>query len=349
MNSRERLLVALNGGLVDRVPCICPGGMMNMIVTELMQKTNIVWPDAHMDVNMMSELAKSVYEYGMFENYGVPFCMTVEVEAMGAEVDLGDTKFEPRVISYLLDTVSDFNKLKKLDVNSGRAKVSIEVIKRLKDNDGEVPVIGNLSGPISVASSLIDPIVFYKALRRKSEDAHKFISFVTDQSIAFGKAQIKAGADVITISDPSGTGEILGPKYFDEYAVKYLNKLIDGLHEENENIPVIVHICGQMHRVYRELNKIKADALSFDAVVSIKEVKKQMPGRIIMGNLSTYTLEFSDKDKIKRLTKNVLNTGVNIFSPACGLGTQSSLENIQTMLATVKEGNYDQYKYTEEK
>ena len=155
MNPRERLLGALNGGALDRVPCICPGGMMNMIVTELMEKTNIVWPDAHTDVDMMSELAKSVYEYGMFENYGVPFCMTVEVEAMGAEVNLGDTKFEPRVISYVLDTVSGFNKLKKLDINSGRPKVSIEVIQKLKNNDDQVPIIGNLSGPISVASSLI--------------------------------------------------------------------------------------------------------------------------------------------------------------------------------------------------
>ncbi len=341
MNPRDRLLGALKGTWVDRVPCICPGGMMNMIVTELMYKTNIVWPDAHTDVDMMSGLAKSVYEYGMFENYGVPFCMTVEVEAMGAKVDLGNTKFEPRVISYVLDGVSDFNKLKRLDVNSGRAKVSVEVINRLKNNNDKVPIIGNLSGPISVASSLIEPVNFYKELRREKEDAHRFIDFVTDQIITFGIAQIEAGADVITISDPSGTGEILGPKYFDEYAVKYLNKLIDGLREANEKIPVIVHICGQMHRVYNELNKIKADALSFDAVVSIKEVKKQMPGRIIMGNLSTYSLEFSDKDKIERLTKNVLNTGVDIISPACGLGTQSSLKNIQTMLATVKGENYD--------
>ncbi|OLS02193.1 MtaA/CmuA family methyltransferase [Tissierella creatinophila] len=341
MNTKERLLGALKGTQLDRVPCICPGGMMNMIVTELMHKTNILWPDAHTDVDKMSELAKSVYEYGMFENYGVPFCMTVEVEGMGAEVDLGDTKFEPRVVSYVLDTVSDYNKLKQFDIKAGRAKVSTDVISRLKSNNEGVPVIGNLSGPISVASSLMEPVVFYKELRRKKEDAHKFMGYVTNQILAFGKAQVEAGADVITISDPSGTGEILGPDYFDEYAVKYLNKLIDRLHEVNKKIPIIVHICGQMHRVYPELNKIKADALSFDAIVSIKEVKEQMPDRIIMGNLSTYALEFSNKEKIKTMTKSVLNSGVNIISPACGLGTQSSLENIQAMLAAVKEETHD--------
>lgn len=341
LNPRERLLGALQGTQLDRIPCICPGGMMNMIVTELMHKTNIMWPDAHTDVDKMTNLAAAVYEYGMFENYGVPFCMTIEVEGMGAEVDLGNTKFEPRVVSYVLDTVSDYNKLKQLDTNMGRAKVSIDVISRLKSKNEGVPVIGNLSGPISVASSLMEPVVFYKELRRKKEEAHKFMDLVTDQIMAFGKGQIEAGADVIAISDPSGTGEILGPDYFDEFAVEYLNKLIDGLHEINKEIPIIVHICGQMHRVYPELNKIKADALSFDAMVSIKEVKEQMPGRIIMGNLSTYALEFSDKEKIKIMTRSVLNSGVDIISPACGLGTQSSLENIQAMLAAVKEETHD--------
>lgn len=144
MNAKERLIGALNGAKLDRAPCICPGGMMNMIITELMYETGIMWPDAHIDVEKMTSLAASVYKYGMFENYGVPFCMTIEVEGMGAEVDLGNTKFEPRVVSYPLDTVSNYEKLKLLDVNKGRAKVSTDVISRLKSKEDGVPVIGNL-------------------------------------------------------------------------------------------------------------------------------------------------------------------------------------------------------------
>ncbi|HLR20958.1 MAG TPA: uroporphyrinogen decarboxylase family protein [Tissierellaceae bacterium] len=337
MNPRERLLGILKGAKLDRTPCICPGGMMNMIITELMHKTGIMWPDAHTDVNKMANLASSVYDYGMFENYGVPFCMTIEVEGMGAEVDLGDTKFEPRVINYILESVSDYKDLKPIDVNKGRAKVSTDVITKLKAKEDGVPVIGNLSGPISVASSLMEPVIYYKELRRRKEDAHKYMEFVTDQIIAFGEAQIRAGADVITISDPSGTGEILGPKYFDEFVVKYMNKLIDGLHRVDKSIPVIIHICGQMHKVYAELNKIKADAFSFDAMVSIKEIKEQMPDRLVMGNISSFALEFSNEKKIQAMTRNVVKHGVDIVSPACGLGTQSSLKNIQAILATVKE------------
>ena len=69
-------------------------------------------------------------------------------------------------------------------------------------------------------------------------------NYITDQLIAFGRAQIEAGADVIAISDPSGTGEILGPKYFEEFAVTYINRLLNGL--QKEKLGTIVHICGQM-------------------------------------------------------------------------------------------------------
>ena len=58
---------------------------------------------------------------------------------------------------------------------------------------------------------------------------------------------LEAGADVIPIADPSASGEILGPALFVEYAVKYLNKVVDAVHAAHG--PVIVHICGDMKSV----------------------------------------------------------------------------------------------------
>lgn len=339
MDSKERLLSVLNGNEADRVPCICPGGMMNMVITELMNECGIMWPEAHTDEEQMAKLSAAVYDYGMFENYGVPFCMTIEAESMGAKVDMGSKKYEPHVVEYVMNTVSDYNQLNILDISSGRAKVTADAISILKSKESSVPIIGNLSGPISVASSLMDPVVYYKELKKKKEDASKFMEFVTNQIIEFGKSQVKAGADIVAISDPSGTGEILGPVYFEEYAVKYINMLIDGIREVNKDIPIIVHICGQMHSVYPQLKELKADAFSFDAIVNIKEVREHMDGKILMGNVSSFALETANEDKISTMTKNVINNGIDIVSPACGLGTQSSMKNIQAMLKTVK-GEY---------
>lgn len=335
MTPKERLQLVLEKKSVDRPPCICPGGMMNMVTAELMEAVNVYMPEAHTEAGKMADLAKAVYEKGCFENYGVPFCMTVEAEEMGAKVDFGSTVYEPHVVEYVIDTVCSWDKLPRLDCDNGRAKVVLDAIRILKEETEGVPIVGNLTGPISTASSIMEPVIFYKELRKKNADAHAYMEFITDQLMAFGRAQIEAGADVIAISDPSGTGEILGPKYFQEFAVTYLNRLLDGL--QKEKMGTIVHICGQMNPVYKEVNQVHSDILSFDSVVPMREAREHLQERILMGNVSTYALEFGDPEKVKALTRNCMKNGSNIISPACGLGMKSPLLNVQAILECLKE------------
>ncbi|KMT21029.1 methylcobamide:CoM methyltransferase MtbA [Clostridium cylindrosporum] len=337
LSPKERLNKVFTKEEVDRPPCICPGGMMNMVTTELMDEVGISLPAAHSDAQMMADLARAVYEKGCFENFGVPFCMTVEAEELGAKVDMGSNIYEPHVVEYAINSVNEWTTLSKINFEDGRSKVVLDAIKILKSKKDDVPIIGNLTGPISTASSIIEPVVFYKQLRKSNKEAHEFLEFVTDELILFAKKQIEAGADIIAISDPSGTGEILGPKLFEEFAVKYLNKLIHSI--QKENIATIVHICGQMKNVYSEVNKVRSNVLSFDSMVSIKEARKNLGDRLLMGNVSTYTIEFGEANKIAQLTQRCVEDGSNIISPACGLGMKSPLKNIRSMIESLTKGD----------
>ena len=253
LSAKERLYKVIKGDSVDRPPCICPGGMMNMIIEDVMDITKVKWPEAHENAEMMAKLTMGVYENGGFENYGVPFCMTVEAEAMGATVGLGTKINEPRVTEYPIKSVSEWRNLESLNINEKRVKVVLDAIKILKSQKTEVPIIANLVGPVSTASSLMDPVDYYKELRKKPKEAHELMEFVTENLIIFAKAQIEAGADIIAISDPSGTGEILGPKLFGEFAVPYLNRIIKAIKDEAPG-GTIIHICGKLRSVYSVLN-----------------------------------------------------------------------------------------------
>ncbi len=334
MTEKERLLHILEQKKADRPACICPGGMMNMVTAALADACGAALPQAHCDAVQMAALAKAVHDYGCFENVGVPFCMTVEAEAMGARVDLGSRIYEPHVVGCVLQSVDEWERLPALDVKKGRAAVVLEAISLLKQQCPDVPVIGNLSGPVSTAASLLEPTTFYRELRRKNAQAHAYMDFVTEQLMRFGLAQIEAGADVIAVSDPSGTGEILGPKYFAEFAVPCLNRLVGRFRQAGAG--TIVHICGQMSPVYRQAAGIGSHALSFDAIVPLREARENLPGRVLMGNVSTYGIEFGDPQKIRAMTKACLQTGVDILAPACGLGMKTPLENEQAMLSCLK-------------
>ena len=332
--ANERLIKILSGLKTDRPACICPGGMMNMVTKSLQDVCGVYLPEAHTDARMMADLAMAVVDEKCFENYGVPFCMTVEAEGLGATCTMGTQLFEPHVTGYAIDTVEDYKKLTPMDLDSGRARVTLDAIRILKAETSDYPIIGNVVGPVSVASSVCEPTRYYKQMRQKRELTHEYMQFVTDEIIRFALAMIDAGANVIAMSDPSGTGEILGPKFFDEYAVEYINQVVDAVH--NAGAKIIVHICGQMKSVYEKVARINSDAFSFDAVVSLREARKNLPGKAIMGNVSTFAIEMQDEKTVEKLTRACFSNGSDIISPACGLGMGSELNNVQAVLKTVE-------------
>lgn len=167
LSPKERLNRILRREKVDRPPCICPGGMMNMVTTEVIEEVGMDFSKAHLNAQMMANIASAVYENGCFENYGVPFCMTIEAESFGAKVDMGTNIYEPHVVEYAINSVKEWEKISEINYEEGRAKVVIDAIKLLKSKGADVPIVGNLVGPISTASSIMEPSTFYKELKKK--------------------------------------------------------------------------------------------------------------------------------------------------------------------------------------
>ncbi|HEX9062751.1 MAG TPA: MtaA/CmuA family methyltransferase [Clostridia bacterium] len=333
---KERLLRVLNKEKVDRPPVICPGGMMNSAIVEVMEKSGHTLPKAHVDEKLMTLLSNDIHTLTGFENFGIPFCMTVEAEVLGSAINFGTLECEPKIQKELFPSVSEVS-IRPLEelLYKGRIDTVIKAGQKLSKGFPDIPVIGNLTGSISTAASIVDPMQFLKELRKDRDNAHRVLQYVTDFLIEFAKLMIDNGITLISIADPTATGEILGPKLFSEYAVTYLNKLIDGIHEMN--VPVIVHICGDMGSVKNHIASIKSNAISTDALVNLRQLKEELGEITTMGNLSTFLLEQGNPEKITSQTERLLRDGIDIISPACGLSTSTSLENIRALTYTVKE------------
>lgn len=332
MNTLERLKAVTEGSSADRPPCICPGGMMNMIFEELMESSGFFWPEAHSDSRAMAGLAMQLRRCGGFENYGVPFCMTVEAEAMGASVEIGDRMTEPHIVEPMLESASDYQKLPHYDYSKGRIRTVLDTISIIKANDQECPVIGNLTGPFSLAGSLVDMSVILKELRRAPESVHALMNRIAAEQIGFGRQMIDAGADFICISEPSGTGEIMGRKRFLEFSVKYINDILHGLGKTG----TIVHICGDLSGVYDLLGNIKCDVFSFDAVVPVKNIRPYLGDKAVMGNVSTFAIGSGNAETVRKMSLHALEQGADILAPACGLSTGTPLENVRAMVETAE-------------
>lgn len=331
MTEKQRLLDVLNGKKTDRPPVICPGGMMNAAVTEVVEE---IKKNHNSDVDAMVEAAIKVHEITGFENYGVPFCMTIESEPFDVKVDLGSKLVEPRITKYNEEILNNLDEIKSNQIkiqHSERAKTVLEAISRLKNN--KIPVIGNITGPMSVVTSVIEPTDYYKMMRKDKVKAMKFLDVVTDYLIKFSTEMIENGADLIAMSDPSATGEILGKNNFEEFMIPMYKKISDAVHKKEKKI--IIHICGKSQSILESLNDSGADSLSFDSVVGIRKAKEIL-GVPIMGNVSTQLLDQGEKEKVKIHTETAIKDGTSIVSPACGLAMSTPIENLKAMTDAVK-------------
>jgi MtaA/CmuA family methyltransferase len=336
MDEKTRLLNTLWGKPVDRAPVICPGGMMNMIVTELMDADSS-WPEAHTDPEKMARLTLAANRLGGLENTGVPFCMCVEAEAMGAEVDLGNRTNEPRVTKYAIERLDEMDRLTSIDPVKGRAKVCVDAIRILKKEAPHTPIVANLTGPVSLASSLIDPLIYYKRLINDKPNSHKLMQLCNENLIRFGDAMVEAGADLICIADPSASGEILGKKAFAEFAIPYINDLVIHFREKH-GVPSIVHICGDLRCLGSLISEIASESVSIESMVPISYLNEFAPTKVSMGNVSTQLLDNGEPDTITRHGKRCLNSGIAILAPACGIGPKTPLANLKGFSRAAREG-----------
>lgn len=305
-----------------------------MVTIEAMQVLSADCPRCHTDAREMSRVALGVRELTGIENLGVPFCMTVEAEAMGAKITMDSRESEPRVADYPLKTLAGFESLSKLNHTSLRMGGVVEAIQRLSGLTSPYPIIANLTGPVSLATSLIEPMVFYKAMGKTPALANAFMQFLTENLIIFGRLMLKAGAQILTISDPSASGEILGPRRFKEYALPYINCILDALKEDYE--ASLVHICGNLKAVFPMLGKLHTNAISIDSATPIGAMLNALRSdQVIVGNVSTYLLMKGNPANVRRASKVCLKRGARILSPACGISPYTSLANMRAMAESV--------------
>ena len=70
---------------------------------EQMDALGVRWPDAHTDANLMARLAIGAYSILGFDAVKVPFCQTIEQEALGCTVAMGDFENLPSIAEHPYD------------------------------------------------------------------------------------------------------------------------------------------------------------------------------------------------------------------------------------------------------
>jgi MtaA/CmuA family methyltransferase len=120
--------------------------------------------------------------------------------------------------------------------------------------------------------------------------------FVLELALRFGKAQVKAGADVIGIGDPAAS--LLGTHIYEEFVWPYEKRLVDGLHAFGARVRL--HICGDTRRILEGMGRLGCDIADIDSKVAISEAREKMgTDQVLLGGIDPVrVLQYGSPDDV---------------------------------------------------
>ena len=302
----------------------CVGDNFEQIPKEIIEELKLKFPDLHKNSKDMVKLSIELKKHNNDSLCRVPFCVTVEAEALGADIKLGDEKIGPRVNEYAFNNLEELKNIKEIDFTVGRIQCVLEAVESLS-NQEEIAVL-NVEGPMTIISSLVDPVVFYKGIRKNREIIDGFIKIIENSVVKYMLEGISRGASIISYGDPAGDLDIVGPKIYKEISGKatinilktvqqILNNGITNGKLNNNGITQqdldggtiyknsnhsIIHVCGKTSTALEKMGFIQSEPIVYDkqvtygdALVDLLENSKEL---LFIGHHCIKTTPFKLKD-----------------------------------------------------
>jgi len=163
--------------------------------------------------------------------------------------------------------------------------------------------------------------------------AHQMLQKVTDTTIAYLKAKVKAGVDAVQVFD--SWGGMLSPVDYQEFSWQYINQIIEALKDE---APVVAFAKGCWYAL-EEMSQSNAAALGVDWTVRPELARKLTHGKTLQGNLDPARL-LSPIPEIKKMTKAMIDAfgkDKYIVNLGHGILPNTPVDHAKAFIDTVKE------------
>jgi [methyl-Co(III) methanol-specific corrinoid protein]:coenzyme M methyltransferase len=328
MTLKERLLNALEGKKVDKVP-VC--SVTQTGIVELMDEVGAPWPEAHSDSEKMAKLAIANYELSGLEAVRLPYCLTVLAEAMGCEVNMGTKNRQPSVTAHPYPKDLEGMEMPENLLDKGRIQAVLGAIKIIREKVGpDVPIVGGMEGPVTLASDLASVKSFMKWSLKKPDLLEQVLDFATEATITYANSMVDAGADIIAIADPVASPDLMSPDSFKTMLQSRLQRF-----SASVNSVTVLHVCGNVNPILDYMADCGFEGLSVEEKIgSVKKAKEILGDRTrLVGNISSpFTLLPGPIDKIKAEAKQAIADGVDVLAPGCGIAPMTPVSHIKAMV-----------------
>ena len=251
--------------------------------------------------------------YEMIEKRGPVFPKTLQDKGQLAQIKIADPETD---LNYVLE--------------------AIKICK--KELNGKVPLIGFAGAPWTIFAYMVEgkgSKTFSQArgkLYTDPEFANMLLEKITQSTIAYLKAQVKAGADLIQIFD-SWAG-ILTPDQYRQFSMKYIAQICEQITE----VPVTVFAKGAYFAL-QDMKSLACETIGLDWNMNPGEARKIFTSeKSLQGNLDPCLL-YADFKTIENETIKMLKAfgpQRHIANLGHGVYPDTDPEKVKCFIETVK-------------
>lgn len=174
----------------------------------------------------------------------------------------------------------------------GELRYVMDAVRQIrKDLNGDVPLIGFSGSPWTLATYMVEGgsskafTKIKKMMYAEPALIHALLDKLADSVIAYLNGQITAGAQSIMLFDT--WGGVLTPRYYKDFSLQYMHKIIDGLIRENEGRRVPVTLFTKNGGMWLEsIADTGCDAIGLDWTIDIEDAKARVGDKVaLQGNM----------------------------------------------------------------
>ena len=339
MKPKEVIIKAFEGGRPERVPVTLFGAGMWSI-----HRYGSTFKDLSLDAEKMTDmlvkmsdvlLCDMVYAGSGYNNF--------HAAALGGSIKFREIG-APDLEQHLVSSEADLDKLNLAGIDSNN--VINEVKKSLKATKAKIGneyvVTLTAWGPYTLGARLVGEETMMKATFKQPAFVAKVVDFATDLLIHLYEPLVSDGTlDVISLADPTASGDLISKKQFERFALPYLKKFTDWA--KSKNAHTLVHICGNTTDRLDLFPQTGASCISLDHKTDIAKAKEALHGKMCFGgNVDPVKimLQGSVQD-VENSCKHVIQTagtdGGFVLMPGCDIPPTVPYENIQKFIQVARE------------
>ena len=338
MIKNDLFLKALKGETVDRPPVWMMRQAGRYLPEFMALKNKYDFFTRCQTPELASEITvQPIRRYGM--DAAILFSdILVIPQAMNIEVQM-----KPNFGPYLPNPVRTEEDLKSVivpDIQESLGYVMDAIAMTKEKLDGQVPLIGFAGSPWTILCYVVQGQGSKNFDQAKAlcfsnpKTAHALLQKITDTTIAYLKAKIKAGCDVIQVFD--SWGGMLSPVDYQEFSFQYIQQIVNAL---KDSVPVIVFGKGCWFAL-KEMAQSGAAALGVDWTCSAQNARYLSGGQItLQGNFDPARLLSPPKEIKKMVHQMIREFGKDRYVVNLGHGILPNIpiENAGAFIEAVKE------------